>query len=353
MADLVKERTLERTARAVLADLLRMVPSAAIKNRRPSVVDADTGIDGCIQVRSLQGPRLIVYQCKSSGQPRHAREAALLLQHFARQHPNAYPVFVAPYVSPASASICREYGVGYADLSGNCQLSFGPVYIERTSYPNAARAPRELRSLYSPKSERVLRVLLLDPRRWWRVQELASEANVSLGHVANVKRRLSEREWVESGTKGFILREPGALLRDWRANFRLRGRRHELFSIEGRDRVERNLAKAAGQLGIGWALTQFSAAERFAPTVRGQRTSAYWLGDVEAVRRVAGLKAVASGSNVLLIVPHDEGVLYGVRKIKGVPVVSPAQAYLDLQAAGLRSEEAAEELLEQVLRRQW
>jgi hypothetical protein len=277
VADVVKERTFERTARAVLADVLRMVPSAAIKHERPSAVGADSGIDGCIQVRSLQGPQLIVYRCKSSGQPRHAREAALLLQHFARQHPNAYPVFVAPYVSPASGSICREYGVGYADLSGNCQLSFGPVYIERTSYPNAAGVRRELRSLYSPKSERVLRVLLLVPRRWWRVQELASEANVSLGHVANVKRRLSEREWVESGTKGFILREPGALLGDWRANFRMRGTRHELFSIEARDRVERNLAKAAGELGIAWALTQFSAAERFAPVVRGQRTSAYWL----------------------------------------------------------------------------
>ncbi len=50
--------------------------------------------------------------------------------------PDAYGVFMAPYVSPKTAEICTKEGVGYIDLAGNCRLSFDGVFIERQGIPN-------------------------------------------------------------------------------------------------------------------------------------------------------------------------------------------------------------------------
>ena len=54
----------------------------------------------------------------SSGQPRIAREACLSLAEFARLDQRAYPVFIAPYISPAAAEICEEYNAGHLDFAG-------------------------------------------------------------------------------------------------------------------------------------------------------------------------------------------------------------------------------------------
>jgi hypothetical protein len=50
----------------------------------------------------------------------------------------AYGILVAPYISPQSARLCVENGIGYVDLAGNCRLSFGSVYVERDGKPNPA-----------------------------------------------------------------------------------------------------------------------------------------------------------------------------------------------------------------------
>src|SRR3989304_3424759 len=53
--------------------------------------------------------------------------------------------------------------------------------------------PRPLRSLFAPRATRVVRVLLADPTRAWRLEELAKAAEVSLGHSHNVVKRIRGR----------------------------------------------------------------------------------------------------------------------------------------------------------------
>src|SRR5439155_948817 len=89
-------------------------------------------------------------------------------------------------------------GIGYVDLAGNCRLSFDQVYIRREGRPNPYIQKRDLRSLYAPKAERVLRVLMAHPYRQWKLTTLAREAEVSLGQAYNVKKLLRDRE-VSSG----------------------------------------------------------------------------------------------------------------------------------------------------------
>ena len=64
-------------------------------------------------------------------------------------------------------------------------------------------------------------------------------------------------------------------------------------------------------------------------------------------------KPVTSGANIRIISPYDDGVFYGTRNIRGQSVASPVQCYLDLKDEKARGEEAAEALLEKVIKPSW
>ncbi len=241
------------------------------------------------------------------------------------------------------------------DLASNCRLSFGRVHIQREGRPNPFAQKRDLRSLYSPKAARVLRVLLQPPLQAWPLSALTREAGVSLGHAHNVKERLADREWIRKDSGGIRLQEPEALLFEWAAANDDFGRhaRQDCYSPQAPDEVEAAIARYGREHDLRCALTGFSGAERLAPHVRYQRVHVYVPTAVDGLVADLGLKPVPSGANVTLLTPRDEGVLYGATQAEGVTVVSPIQLYLDLRAIGGRGEEAAQSLLEEVLRKRW
>lgn len=298
--------------------------------------------------------RVIVGEVASSGQPLAVRNTANQLLRYVSALPGSYGVVVAPYVTPRGAAVCEEAGVGYVDLAGNCRLAFDSVYIRIEGNPNPYGERRDLRSLYSPRAERVLRALLASPHRPWRLQELATEARVSVGHAHNVKRFLREREWLAGGADGIRLSDPGALLAEWAAGYQPRRNRvREFYSADSLAEVEASLASACAERGARYALTGFSGAARLAPAVRGQRATAYVAECVDEVAEAAGLKQVSSGGNAVLLEPYDDGVFYGVQRVGDDEVASPVQCYLDLVGQRGRGEEAAATLLERVIRPSW
>jgi len=315
---------------------------------------ADARADVLARVKSPTSERAIIAEVKPSGQPRLARIAVDTLYRYTSLVPNAYGVFMAPYISQRAADICAEAGFGYADLAGNCRIAFDEVYIriEGNTNPNAAK--RELRSLYSPRAERVLRALLVSPRRSWKLQELAYEAGVSVGQAFNVRKLLREREWVAAASGGFTLSDPGALLAEWSDNYK--GRRssaREFYSMKSVADIEADLAQACAGLGSRYALTGFSGSARYAPFVRYQRATAFVADGIDQLARTMALKEVPSGGNVMLLTPYDEGVFYGAQLVGDDRVVAPVQCYLDVQGMASRGEEAAEALLERVIRPTW
>ncbi len=160
-------------------------------------------------MRIAEQRQRLALEVKNSGQPRIARTAAYQLARVRESDPALYGVFAAPYISPQTAEICIQEKIGYLDLAGNCRLTFGQVYIEQEGMPNPYAEKRDLRSLYSPKAARVLRVLLTDPQKAWRVQALAEEADVSLGQVSNVKSLLEDREWLKGSEAGLAAQGSG------------------------------------------------------------------------------------------------------------------------------------------------
>ena len=203
----------------------------------------------------------------------------------------------------------------YLDFAGNCRLLFDHVYIRRQGYRNTLIRRRDLRSLYSPKAERILRVLVSAGRRSWKTQELAEEARVSLGQVANVKRLLAEREWIEIDKNGLAIRSFESaivpLLNEWSSNYRFeRNGGLDFYGMKSVPEIEASLAEAGKRLDLTIGFTGFSGAARFAPAVRYQKVTAYILGEPSTLAAASGLKPVSSGANVTLLAPYDEGLLY-------------------------------------------
>jgi hypothetical protein len=332
-------------------DQVPFVEDVTILHEQPL---GDMSLDVIARVRTSGGEQQVIIESKRIGQPRIARNAVNQLLRYLQDFPDAYGVFAAPYISPEAAAICTGEGVGYLDLAGNCFLSFEQVHIEKSGSPNPFSDNRDLRSLYSPKATRILRVLLLNPKTAWRVQALAKEADVSIGLVSKVKKLLADREWIRTEAKGLRLANPESVLREWADNYSYKKNEiREYYSLKSIPEIETQIAEVASRESIRYALTGFSGADRLAPFTRYHKVTAYVDETDLNLASLFNLKSVTSGANVSLLIPYDEGVFYGTRDRAGTQVVSPVQVYLDLLGSPGRGEEAAQELLEKVIRPSW
>jgi hypothetical protein len=346
---------LEDRAIEAVRDILHRVPLQLWSIDRPELGD-DTGIDFLADLGIDGKQHLLACQVKSQGQPRQVRGAIFeLLSATRRLQLPATPVFIAPYLSPEAQALCTQHDVGFVDLVGNARLVFDKVYIERQVETKPVAVQRGLKSIFKPKSAQVLRVLLRDPERAWRVADLARTANVSLGHVSNVRGELVDREWADVTDDGLRLSRPDALLDAWRDVYEPpAGERISFYTtLHGQsfDTSARS-ALSAGQNMPNAVLASFSAAHWLAPY--GRVSTHYFYADttgLAALRNALKLSPAASGANVIVVVPKDRGLFHDTAEpASGVVCTSPVQTYLDLSAAGERGAEAAEHLRQERLK---
>jgi len=350
----MKETDVRNKIRDSFENLLRGIPFLQLKRTLIEEPLGNIRIDLVFEVIVRNRSLKVIVEVKSIGEPRYVRYAIEQLQRYSAQLDDAYGVVAAPYIGDDAANICKERGVGYIDLAGNCFLSLDQVYIERKNYPNPNVERRALRSLFTPKSSRVLRVMLSDPKKSWQVQELANEAKVSLGLVAKVKQRLLDMEYALEERRKLFLSRPEALLNKWAGSYSFRkNKMYDFFGLGEPKELERKVAKYCAMGGIPYALSLFSGAALVAPFARYTRGFVYVGEDVAKVAELAGLKRVSSGPNLTILEPYDEGVFYGVRKIKGLMIACDIQLYLDLIGYRGRGAESAKFLLEQRIKPQW
>ncbi len=358
---------METQALARLREQLGRVPFLALGSEvaQPERISVgDWRPDFSINLQAGGEHWVLICEVKGDGQPRNVRGAALALRDYVQRYAyanasaRAYPVLIAPFISPASAAICNEIGVGFLDLAGNCRLAFGQVYIEKSAAQNPFRNRRVQRSIFSPKSARILRLMLADPHRLWRVAQLAEQTKVSLGQVSNLRQRLLAEEWAESDKDGVRLSKPRELLEAWRLAYRLEVARSEdcytLLHGEPLDKALRTLLAEAGR-GQHAVLASYSAARWLAPFARV--SSLYFYADEEGesvIRQHLQLQPAAKGANVTLMRPKDEGVFIDrIEAADGIWCTSPIQTYLDLVVSGERGAEAAEHLLNERVASGW
>ncbi|WP_028216483.1 type IV toxin-antitoxin system AbiEi family antitoxin [Paraburkholderia oxyphila] len=348
---------IEQQAADALRGLLEEVPAIESLEVQNVAQEGNRPV-GLIAHIDLFGHRhTLVAEVKSSGQPRHVRPALLQLREYVeRQAEPVTPVFIAPYLSAEAQSLCREYDVAFVDLEGNARLAFGTLFISRQVASKPATERRELRSLFKPKSAQVLRRMLRDPERAWRVVDLAEAAQVSLGHVSNVRAALLDREWATLSSAGVLLSDPNALLDAWRDAYEPPpGKRQSFYTTLHGKLLEDAVRASAPDSARTWltALASFSAAQWLAPY--GRTGTQYFYADESGLDRLCDalkLSPASKGENVVVTLLDDPGLfLDSVEPAPGVVCTSPVQTYLDLSNAGERGREAADHLRDERL--QW
>jgi hypothetical protein len=349
----VKE--LENRAAVSIRELMAEVPAVRLDNVEVEPTLGGRDIDILVRLNVDNRPHTIICEVKSNGQPRNVRAALLQLRSYVAHYGDeAIPMFIAPYLSPEAQALCKEHNVAFLDLAGNARLAFDNVFIERRVSGRPPANRRELKSLFKPKSAQVLRVLLRDPQRAWRVTELAQTAGVSLGHVSNVRTGLLDREWAQISEGGLFLSEPNALLNAWRDEYEVpEGKKFSFYTILHGSSFEDTARDVLRELsGKGKAaFASFSAAHWLAPF--GRTGMQYFYADhagLERLKERLKLSPANKGDNVIVIVPKDSGFfLDTVEPAQGAVCTSAVQTYLDLWAAGERGQEAAEHLRQEKL----
>lgn len=349
----------ERQAEAVLRELLGRVPFLRID----VIQRVSHHLSDCpgwlVKVETGAQPWRLLVEGRQQGQRRDMRNGVLVLHRFLEQTEKpCYGILVAPFVSAESAQLCTEAGLGYFDLAGNARLSFAQVFIERQAAGNPFREKRQLKSLFTAKAGRLLRVLLTPPLRAWKVVELAKAAGVSLGQASNVRKLLLDGDWAVVGDAGLRLSRPEALARAWQDAYEprplSRTTAYTLLHDEELDGMTRAALAEAGE-GAHAVLASYSAATWLAPYAR-QATRFFYADKpgTEILRRRLQLQPMARGENVVILEPREDDVFAGrVEAAPGIWCSGLVQTWLDLGATGERGGEAAEHLLQEKLLPAW
>ncbi len=306
------------------------------------------GVDFFVTLNTKMGDECLAVDVKARARPDEIVWSADQFALLNRVHGRCFvPVLMAPYVSTQAADKCKEVGINWADFVGNCEIQLANAFIKVRGIANPYADKRGTASLFTPVAARVVHALLLDPKKRWKVDELAERAEASTGQVSNVRRLLSQQDWIDAGYGGITLKCPEKLLQDWRKHYTPKRDERKFFTLESFEeltaRLEENLAH--------YALTEFASAEHFAPHTRYQRfafyTSDEW--DTELADELHLRPGDPANVTVYL---GAEGLQFQ-EKFEFARCTSPILTYLDLSLLKGRGQDAADFLLETVIKARW
>ena len=261
-----------------------------------------------------------------------------------------YCVILAPFISEQTAKICKEANVGFLDMAGNCYIAYKSLFIQIHGNKNSTSPKRSLKSIYertSVVSSIILRKLLEDANRKWKLKDLAREAGCSIGQVSKVKDFLLKQAYLDQCKDGISVIDPRSVMKDWAKVYASRAdERVHCYSLASIPDLEARISRMNSELGTDCLLTGFSGGVRYQPVVRYQKIHAL-IGpqNLEKAIEYLGLKKVDSGANVTFIIRYDDCVTHNSRTIKNDKVASPVQVYLDCMSLKGRGEEMAEAIL--------
>ena len=353
--DLLKSTNLDSRFEPEFRKLVASIPFIkiqSIKFEEGSALEKPFNPDIIVRLKDDEKSWTVIVEAKRIGQPREIRAAALQLEKYlsALKGDQKYGIIFTPYLSEESKAICDATGIGYSDLSGNSKLTFGRVYIETRSERNAFKNIKIAKSLFTPRSQRILRVLLQGPLKNWKVASLAKEAKVSLGWVSAVRQQLIAHEWAVEEKSGFRIIDPNKILDKWveTDNWKSRTEIRQYSSIHN-DPIELATLVKNTSLISKCAFTQWFAAWLRHPYTIPPIVTAYvseWPDDLELEKSLQARK-VPQGGRIWLVKPRDEGVFNPGQRINGFNLVSDVQIYIDLINAPQRGNEQAAELRQQ------
>lgn len=211
-----------------------------------------------------------------------------------------------------------------------------------------------IKGLFKDKTTLILRAMLEDPEKAWKVRELAVQCDVSLGLVSRCAGFLYDLgiAQIEIGRRGYIqLVKTEAILEEWVLHYDF-----SLNALESFYSANKNiLPKLKLFLNKkGWskdyALTLHCGANFLTNYVRDENVYLYCSSKIfqkvlQETQDRLGFKKLVEGGNIHFVQPYyKNSVMYGKNMIGGYPVVSNLQLYLDLYHFSPRGREHADYL---------
>ena len=340
------QRELKALERALLKQLPALLPSLRILNTSHPV--GPRAADLILKAVTPMGHKRELYlELKDSPLPSRVRESLRQIKAAIPKRSKGYPVLVAKFLSSRVREICREEGVGYVDLAGNCFLQFEDFHLEKVVDKNPFPQPGRPASLFTPISSRILRAFLEEPERAWKLKELAQAARVSMGQTFNVLRRLRGEEYLKKDKTGFQITQPAKLLEAWQEEYRFQ--KNAAFPYYSFERSPEKIITRLSEIGekkrFSYAVTSFAASGLVAPFVRGVGVVHWYIEDEGVLNewvKTLDLRPAEAGPNAVILLPYDEGIFYRTQKVKGITLVGNIQLYLDLYGDPGRGREQAE-----------
>ena len=305
-----------------------------------------------IRVKIGRSPKWLRCEIKTNGEPWYLYQAIGKLTQAPEMKKGDYPVVIVPHISERGQKICREARIGYIDFSGNVFLKFKSVLIEKVSQERITSKVKKRNTFkvpFSPKSSRILRVLLENPEKTWTFLTLSQEARINIRTAFLVIELLKEKGFIDKKRGAISLINPGELLDWWAENYSYKNNQiltHFSFSRTFEEFKE-NLFKISKEKDIDYVLTLHSGATLVAPFVRFKDVHFYIKGKPEMWEKMLNLKPVESGGTVHLLLPYDQGVFYNKQEINKIFVACNIQLYIDLLSYRGRGREQADFLRKQ------
>jgi DNA-binding Lrp family transcriptional regulator len=266
-----------------------------------------------------------------------------------------FPLLICPFLSRRKREECKQAGVLYIDFSGNVYLECNGLYIERDNFPNLYQEKRQGRNPFSDKASLILRAMIKDKSKGWRVRELANSVGLDPGFVSRMLREMEKRGYIDRKEKIVRLRDPKSLLDDWVGGYDYR-KNEELkyFCLaKGPSEILERMRGARILEEVGYSIGYQAGANLVAPHSIYNEVHVYLRDSVNLEKFVEAmdLEKGEQGANVVLLNPYyKHSVFFDRQEVRGLWVVSDLQLYLDLYHFPLRGREQAEHLYEKRLK---
>lgn len=222
-------------------------------------------------------------------------------------------------------------------------------------YRNIGMKRKSIQNIFSGTSSLIFRALLSNPEKKWKLGEL-SRLGASQGLVSEALTKAEALGYVERISKGpnsytRLIRKDN-LLKDWPETYTFDRNQQAYYLYVGKNFLKESHHYFKEQ-GIVHAYTLFSASRLLSPYVKDDRHFVYL--DVERDQFASLLKKLelqfnlyqlVQGGNVCFVLPYyRHAVFKDMQIVKGVPIVSNLQLYLDLMGFSPGGPEEAQHLI--------
>ena len=306
-------------------------------------------VDALVMFAGTEAPVAIEFKSRANA------ATAWHLANVARHRPELPLVLIAAETTADARRILSEHGIAFIDGLGNAQLELPGLFFRVAGAGRPARAPAPSR--LSGKAGLVAQALLLDPKRAWRINDLAEQTAVSGGLVHRVLARLEVEGIVSTSGAGphrtRRVTDPAALLDLWaEENVDKPVRTRGYLLAQTPQQVINQLGECLNDARIEYALTGAAAASIIAPFVTTITVTEVWVAaavDPQEFFDHTPATRVTEGHNVTFLQASTDAPLAFRQHSGGLWIVNRFRLYADLRRDKRRGVEQADHLRREVI----